>query len=268
MRVYGEAYLFINFWMDFLSLLLAACLRGARFHGPRAAAGALLGAVYAVFARQNNGLSMSIPVFLFSILLLCWISFGRNGVFFFPYVGASMLLLGGFSDALLRRGVSSAVIMLTAGLGVFGLCRMLRIRNLSAESAWVLRIRYREKQASLPVLRDSGNLLTDSFTGQPVIVVPESAVSPLLPDGVSTHDLATLPPGWRLLPVRTVSGSGLLMCFRPDSVELVRDRQCQTIDAFIALADFHEKTALVPERLFQGFGEMRLRKEVIFHAGN
>ena len=102
----------------------------------------------------------------------------------------------------------------------------------------------------LPALRDSGNRLSDGISGLPVIVAPEKRVVRLLPAGVRAADLATLPPGWRLLPIRTAAGEGTLMCFRPDSAELVQDGKARQVEATIAISDFAEKSALVPEELF------------------
>ena len=269
MRVYGEAYLLINFWMDFLSLLLAACLKQARFHVPRAIVGAALGAVYSVLAWTGGSFYRSCIIQVLSAFLLSLISFGRAGFFLFPYVAISALNLCGLSDALLRSGVSCFAILLAASLFSLGVCLIQRKNKLSEDVPCVLRIVYHGKQASLPAIRDSGNLLRDGVTSQPVIVAPASALSTLMPSGAQTGDIATLPPGWRLLPIRTAAGNGLLMCFRADRTELIQGRNIRQVYVPIAVSDFNEKSALVPECLFRGFCPVKTpKKEVLFHAGN
>ena len=269
MRVYGEAYLLINFWMDFLSLLLAACLKQARFHVTRAAFGAALGAVYAALAWTGRSFYRSCPVLILSSVLVSLISFGKAGFFLFPYVAVAALNLCGLSDALLRSGVSCAAVLVTSGLFSLGVCLIQRKGRLPEGDSCVLRILYRGKTASLPALRDSGNLLRDGVTGQPVIVVPENALSALMPNGAQTGIFSTLPPGWRLLPIRTAAGKGLLMCFRADRAELIQGKRIRQVYAPIAVSDFSEKSALVPECLFRGFCSVsEPKKEVVSHAGN
>ena len=119
MRVYGEAYLFINFWMDFLSLLLAARLRRARFRGLRAAAGAVVGAVTALLAWTMGGAMRGLPALFLSMLAITVISFDKAGFFLFPWVIASALLLCGLTDALLNNGASAPAALIVCGAAAY-----------------------------------------------------------------------------------------------------------------------------------------------------
>ncbi len=250
MRVYGEAYLFINFWMDFLSLLLAARLRRARFRGLRAAAGAVVGAVTALLAWTMGGAMRGLPALFLSMLAITVISFGKAGFFLFPWVIASALLLCGLTDALLKNGTSAPAALIVCGAAALGICRA-QGRDSATGSAGELTIFYRGRSAKLPVLRDSGNLLIDGVTGLPVIVVSERAVASLLPAGVRAGNLSTLPTGWRLLPIRTAAGNGTLMCFRADQLELRTKGKARRIDAAVAISGFSEKAALIPNDFFR-----------------
>ncbi len=250
MRVYGEAYLFINFWMDFLSLLLAARLRRAHFRGLRAAAGAMIGAMYALAAWAASEEMRGIPALFASMLTVTLVSFGKRGIFLFPWVAASTLLLCGLTDALLKNGVSVPMVLIVCGVAVLGICLTQSSSRQKCTDEYELTLLYHGKRAKLPVLRDSGNLLTDGVTGLPVIVVPEGAVASLLPAGVQPGNVSTLPPGWRLLPIRTAAGSGTLMCFRADQIELKTNGMARRVDAAIAVSGFSETAALVPDDLF------------------
>ena len=253
MRVYGEAYLFINFWMDFLSLLLAARLKRARFRGLRAAVGAAAGAVAALLAWSVGGAMRGLPALFLSMLAITVISFGKSGFFLFPWVIASALLLCGLTDALLNNGASAPAALIVCGAAALGICRA-QSSHPAPGNAGELTIYYRGRSARLPVLRDSGNLLTDGVTGLPVIVVSEGTVASLLPAGVRTGNLSTLPPGWRLLPIRTAAGNGTLMCFRADQLELRTKGKARRIDAAVAISGFSEKAALVPNDFFDERG--------------
>ncbi len=84
-------------------------------------------------------------------------------------------------------------------------------------------------EVTLTALRDTGNRLTDPFSGKPVIIASESVLRPLFTQEQQRILSATegLPPGERmallgkgfcLLPLRTVSGSTLALCGKAETV--------------------------------------------------
>ena len=78
--------------------------------------------------------------------------------------------------------------------------------------------------ATLRALHDTGQRLTECFSGSPVLVVRQSAVKPLLPDGFdnwASKPNAISGARVRLIPFTSVGGSGLLPAFRPDDVTLI-----------------------------------------------
>ncbi len=110
-------------------------------------------------------------------------------------------------------------------------------------------------------LHDTGNGLTDCFSGRPVVVAERAALLPLLPAPlrtVTSHDLigqlGAQPPRaagaagpaqtavehrLRLVPFRSVGGEGLLPAFQPD-VLTVTDLSGRTLDisgGYVALTD-------------------------------
>ena len=78
-----------------------------------------------------------------------------------------------------------------------------------------------------------------------MIVAPEKEAAHLLPDGTRPGDPATLPVGWRLLPIRTAAGHGTLMCFRADQLELRTNGKARRIDAAIAISGFSENVTAI-----------------------
>lgn len=79
-------------------------------------------------------------------------------------------------------------------------------------------LRYGTTFLQLTALRDTGNTLRDPVTGRPVLVLGADAAQKLT--GLSLHQLRTpvesmqALPGLRLIPYRTVCGSGLLLALR------------------------------------------------------
>lgn len=101
----------------------------------------------------------------------------------------------------------------------------LRCKHIPSDSSYTLELRHNNAAASLHALADTGNSLTDAFSGKPVIICPLSSVEKLISEDVRGK-LPTYPEsgehisGLRLIPYTTISSSGLLPVFTPDSAVL------------------------------------------------
>ena len=211
MRVYGEAYFCLNMGMDFLCLLLAARLGRLRFRPGRALLAAGLGGGYALLALMGPPWLGGAWGLMLSALCMCLLAFGRRGLRGFPL--------------LLRRGPDG-------------------------EGRFEVELRLGGRRAVLPALRDSGNLLADPVSGLPVIVIPAPLARSLLPPGTRPERLDTLPPGGRLIRMRTAGGVGTAMLFCPDEIILRQGGAARRVDAMAAAAPFRDCWALLPEALF------------------
>lgn len=103
------------------------------------------------------------------------------------------------------------------------------------------------RRMTLTALVDSGNLLRDSVTGLPVIVISRRAAARLLrlpPEGA-------LLPGMRLMPVRTISGVTLMTILRPDGLRIRVGGAWLSVEALIGLSPSGGEgfQALVPASL-------------------
>ena len=112
-------------------------------------------------------------------------------------------------------------IILTAANKLF---RSAAPKNKSFEAT----ITFGEKSAAALALLDTGNTLTDGFTGRPVIVANYSAVREIIPEEIRAFfksdamDTALLPEKWkkhiRVVPYSSIGGSGVLPGFKADKV--------------------------------------------------
>ncbi|MBQ4074851.1 MAG: sigma-E processing peptidase SpoIIGA [Clostridia bacterium] len=242
MRIQGEAYLFMNVWMNFFSLMLAFRLARRPLRMKRGLAAALLGACYGAAAALWP--SLRGPVCLAAAAL--GMGLGAGGGFgVCPLIFAGGWMLSGLMDFFLGRGMGPWGAMLLAGMGAFAFCRLLERLIPRGGGAFRLVIRIRGQSMMLPALRDSGNLLTDPVTGLPVIVAPKG----LLP-GLAPEWAAGWGPGCRLLPIRTASGRGMACCLHPEEIWICRGTKRWRTDAILALSDFQGPGALLPGRLF------------------
>ena len=78
------------------------------------------------------------------------------------------------------------------------------------------------KAATLSVMLDTGNMLTDPLTGHPVIIAEKSALKGIVPIGVDLTDPIAMSQhikGIRLIPFKSLGcENGLLAGFKPDKV--------------------------------------------------
>lgn len=251
MQVNGEEYLLINGWMNFLVLLLAARLGKCPFYPARTAVSALLGAGYALIAWGRGGAWRGIGAMILAALIMAFIGFGRCAFRAWPLIFAGGLLLSGCADFLWKKGISVFWLLALCG-GVTGMvCFLLRCPPIRETGHFQLHIIWRNQQAICPAFRDSGNFLQDPVIGLPVIVLSSTLAAPLLPPQVHPADLSTLPPGWRLIRIDTAAGHRTLMCFHPDRIDLMQGTRKRRVEAVVAIADFSENRALLPEALFE-----------------
>ena len=251
MRVYGEGFLVINAWNNFLCLLLSACLGNQRFKPQKAGLAALFGAVYATFAWMKKGtLLRGLFPLLFLTVCMSFIAFGRAGKRLPILMLLSGWLLSGLSDFAMKRGAGSVGVLLLCGAAAGGICALARREKRNTLKECRLEISLGGRTAVMRGLPDSGNLLMDGLTGIPVIVASEKQLKPVLPPGVKARDLSTLPKGWRLIRAQTAAGDKTLMCFLPDALLFQQGNRAWRAEAEVAVSDFYEARALVPIALF------------------
>lgn len=131
----------------------------------------------------------------------------------FPRCLLLVTLLWGTAALSLALPLPGSVQVLTACAALMVLSRMNR-RSASLPGTATLIIRHGGNVLRLTALVDSGNLLCDPVSGDPVVVLPRQLLSQLHPPGSS---------GTRWLRVRTVSGTSLMTILRPDGISLLLD---------------------------------------------
>jgi len=111
-------------------------------------------------------------------------------------------------------------------------------------------IRHGAHHLTLTALIDSGNLLRDSVTGLPVIVISRRAAMRL----VQLPGEGRLTYPFRLLTVRTVSGTSMMTVFHPDSVCLLLPEGWTRVDTLLGVSPegYDGFQALVPVSLMHG----------------
>lgn len=224
--IYLDLLIMQNFLADFLLLLASQRLSGYPGAGKRLLAGAALGGIYSggCFLPGFSFLAQ-LHWQLIVLALMCLVSFGwgksswrRSGIFLLLSMalgGLSLQLSRGNGGWQLLAPVLLLALIAVAFGGRAGQKKLLPLEIPEGKS--VLR---------LMALVDSGNGLRDPVSGEAVLVVgPEEARKltglnqEALKMPMDTLRKRTV-PGLRLIPYRTVSGSGMLLAKRFPDVRL------------------------------------------------
>jgi stage II sporulation protein GA (sporulation sigma-E factor processing peptidase) len=147
--------------------------------------------------RKNLLIFIIINVIFAGATLLLWFFVAPAGMQYnngFAYFEISFVVLVGTTSA------------------AYGLIRLLRYvldAKSIADREFSVEITLNGKTAALSAIADSGNLLTDYFSGLPVVICPQAAIMP--------------PEKFRLLPYNTIDSSGLIPVFRVDEIVIKSD---------------------------------------------
>ena len=236
MLVYLNLVMILNFLVDFLLILGTNRLSGFPPDWGRSALAAAVGGLY-------SGLCM-IPGFHFmmnflwriaSLLVVSAVAFGgssmlrRGGIFVLL-----SLALGGIAVGFGNEGYWMPVI----AVGILWLlCRRVFSGGAGGKEYVPVRITHEGNMVSVIALKDSGNSLRDPVTGESVMVIGAQTAMHLI--GLNKEQLsspmetltASSIRGLRLIPYRSVGGSGMLLAKRFSNVQ-IGDRKGSALVAF------------------------------------
>lgn len=249
--VYLDAFLALNFAVNYLLLAGAARLDGAALRRGRCALAAVLGAGYGALSLLPAAAFLEHPVCKAGAAVgMLLVAFGwrerllRTGALFLLLscaFGGGVLLL-----AMVKGGGVGSVGLLGSRLGMRGIlvaaalsygCLSLLLKGQftharTAGELLPLTLVRGERSVTVLALRDTGNTLQDPLTGRPVVVIEGEQVSPLLPEvpGLDRQklshpvelmgELEETGLRFQLLPYRAVGVEcGLLLALRMDRAE-------------------------------------------------
>lgn len=203
MTVYVELLFGLNTIINYLMLRGSAAIGGSPAKFGRLLAAAALGGGYAVAAVVLDGLQSVLWQGFFAGMMLV-IAFGwkrstvKLGLFFFALsfaLGGAVLLLVQWvePDCLILGGrayyaLSMPALLLVAGAG-YGLAALV-LSGCGTHTGGDLismGVSLGDRSTSLRALRDTGNVLRDPVSGQPVLVADSEAVKRLLPALQTEH---------------------------------------------------------------------------------
>ncbi len=277
--VYVDILFCIDFTMDFLALYITSYLLKIRLKTHRIVIAALFGALYSVLT-----VVFRVDSVIFALLcaaVMCFTAFGKRSLkqflhIFIAFIAVNFLLGGGMTAlftlfnsfvgerlVIIYGDVSNVpgklpfnifavgVVVITVTVMSFAkfFSRKGTCRNVPSE------IYLYGRHEKLNLTEDSGNLLTESLSGEPVIFLSEKAmlkftdektlcaIKNLNPDIMSKNRVKM-----RVAVYQTVSGKEMCLCIRPEKI-LVNGK---SVRAWIACgkADvFGESDGIIPSVL-------------------
>ena len=218
MVIYLDAFMGLNFLVDFCLILGVNRLSG---HPPglkRAAAAAVLGGGYAGaclvpgFSFLGGGLWRAV-----SLGLMGWTAFGadRSGWQRSMLFVLLSMALGGLAMSMVSGGgglaLSAGMLALIGRMGLRGQGR--RFVTVEVTNAG--------RTVKLRALVDTGNSLSDPVTGEPVTVLcPDVGLAIGIGAQMLSDPVGAMMPGLRLIPARTVGGGEILAAVRCQRVTI------------------------------------------------
>ena len=169
------------------------------------------------------------------LLVTCAVTFGFGGAMFALWLTIApegMVYRNGTVYFSLSPGFVIAVtvacytIITLAGK----ICRRLELSAGECEAV----VRGKGNARPLRLIFDTGNLLTEPFSGLPVIVAKKSSLLRVMPEGFPERSAG---PNFRVIPYTAVGGEGLLCAFRPESLELRLGRRRKNVACYLAVSE-------------------------------
>ena len=233
--IYLDLHFLVNLLADYLIALCAAMVCGLRLKRLRYLLSALVGALYAVAAvlLENSILSSAAFKLIFAFLMAL-IAYGGEkqalrctGVF----LGISALFAGLVQAV--GGSISLKALLLSFALCYGGMKLFFKDAGKMPEKKRVeIQLELMGEQVRFMALADTGNCLTDPISGMAVMLACPHALKGLFKEDAPllelegrellelSADFPRLRGKFRLLPYKSVGGSGMLPVFRPDRIVL------------------------------------------------
>ena len=280
--VYIDVFFLINLSMDLLCFFITSKLLSHPPSMVRIVIASVLGAIYAcgTLLLIEDGL-VGLAADILACLLMSVVAVKKKGYWsdtlnYAVVYTAVSVVVGGIMTVLfslfnrmdipemfngedISDGASVWLLAIFAAIsGMITLVGGKTWKKNSSRRRGKIEISYGHARIVMRAICDSGNLLTEPISGRPCIIVDRKKVEPILPlgvrrmlrnggvDGITKNDMVRV----RIVPTRTVNGSGLLYAVQFDEIRLNMGNGWHSVDAYLALSELSvgkEKIeALVP----------------------
>ena len=132
-------------------------------------------------------------------------------------------------------------------IAYFSICLITYIleKNFNKEHSYKVLVDIFDKQYLFDAICDTGNSLSDSFTGKPIVVCNSKQLSEKIDFDINNEDIEQCYKkilkknnAFRLLPYSTIKGDGIIPVIKPDKIFIKNDKnEVKPVDAFIGITN-------------------------------
>ncbi|MBQ8724822.1 MAG: sigma-E processing peptidase SpoIIGA [Oscillospiraceae bacterium] len=266
--IYIDVLLILNLYVNWLILRGTARLTHTRLTGLRCIAASAAGSLTSLtimLPELHPVLTLIIKLFTAAVPVAAAFGLSRQktfwrclAVFFsisFVFAGLCLalctlsgtnLLIWSSSCIYVHFSLTSLILCTALSYLLLRIFSYVKMKYFHSDEVYEIIVRIGIHTAIAEGLADTGNSLTDCFTGLPVIICGKNILSSL-PEISDPYKLR----GYKLIPYATVSGEGLLPVFHPDEV-IIRSRstgRIRSADVLIGITD-EQNTAIFNPNLF------------------
>jgi len=260
MTIYIDVLIILNVYVNFFLLRITAKLTGSPLKPFRCIAASLYGSLFSllILAPELPAV-INLTIKLAAAVTVVIAAFGihgkvrllKNSAAFFA---ANFITAGGvyaayswlkpsfmhFSNSYFYIDFSLLLLIVTTAVLYFIVSLFRRVCDKTPMDGFSVIIRLKDKILRIDGLADTGNALTDFFSGKPVIICSREDIGDL------PHDVRI-----RLIPLSTVTGGGLMRLFSPDEVLIVNkiSGERKPVNAVIGLGEAQGKAIFNPKIL-------------------
>lgn len=266
--IYVDVLIIVNLFVNYLVISATSKFLSLKLQKWRLICGEILGGIYSLYILlPPSALIWSLVVkFVMSVSIVFVVFESTNIKIFFKTLICFYLINFAFSGIMLALwsaykpsgmainngtvyfNISPTALLVFATLSYIILKMINRIfgKKSFEKSMCEVKIFSGKKVALLTALIDTGNSLTEPFSGLPVIVAEINSASNVCPESVLTwrkemklsEQNNILNSKLRLIPFKTISGEGLLPAFKPEKITI---NNGPPKEAYVAIC---EKSAL------------------------
>ena len=246
--IYIDVLIILNIYVTFFLIKATGLFLHKKFANHRVAFGSLIGgasALLILLPQLNTLVTMFIKCLLGVIIVTVAIGYNSKRTFIkqtivfiminMVFAGLMILLwlfsapIGMFyNNGTAYFDISFAAITISTVIayGLIKLIRYIMDVKLGSEMNYTIKIKHNDKEVTFTAFGDTGNTLTDFFTGLPVIICDSMALHEIMPheidfdkiDSLWNKNNNTTMKGIRFLPYSTISSSALLPVFKPQNI--------------------------------------------------
>ncbi|MCR5111652.1 MAG: sigma-E processing peptidase SpoIIGA [Ruminococcus sp.] len=259
--VYADVLIILNIYVNFFLLRTTARVTHSPLRTFRCIAASVYGSLFSLtILLPSLGTPLNIAIKAVAAVTVVLAGFGFHGMKrliadTFAFFVSNFILAGTvyavyswfrpdfmrFNNTYFYIDFSLIILIITTSAMYLAVCIVRYFLDRDISGDYRIIIKYGRHIVSIKGIPDTGNVLTDCFTGCPVVIC----------DKEKFGNISEFPKRIRLIPFTTVSDSGLIPVFRPDEVliENLTDHSRKKADVLVGLGNNTDNAVFDPKIL-------------------